>query len=129
MTTGSKQSVLAVSIASAGWYKSNIVKLSSSVGRPSLFVTHNLGESSCSLRSRRHQGQPRRRPATDILTIVGANGAGKSTILKSIVGELPPFHGEIRLRGPDTTRDPAPPGRAAPAAHSRTPSVNPSQGA
>jgi branched-chain amino acid transport system ATP-binding protein len=35
----------------------------------------------------------------EIVTLIGANGAGKSTTLMSICGVCPPRHGEIRFRG------------------------------
>jgi branched-chain amino acid transport system ATP-binding protein len=35
----------------------------------------------------------------EIVTLIGANGAGKSTTLRTISGLLRPRHGEIRLRG------------------------------
>ena len=35
----------------------------------------------------------------EIVTLIGANGAGKSTTLKTISGSLQPRHGEVRLRG------------------------------
>ena len=35
----------------------------------------------------------------EIVTLIGANGAGKSTTLMSICGVTPPRHGEIRFRG------------------------------
>ena len=39
----------------------------------------------------------------EILTILGRNGAGKSTILKSIVGLMPPKKGRIYFQGKDIT--------------------------
>jgi branched-chain amino acid transport system ATP-binding protein len=39
-----------------------------------------------------------------VVTLVGANGAGKSTILRSIVGLVRPFSGSIRLNGEELTR-------------------------
>jgi len=35
----------------------------------------------------------------EIVTLIGANGAGKSTTLMSICGVTPPRHGEIFFRG------------------------------
>ena len=40
--------------------------------------------------------------AGEIVGLLGANGAGKSSLLKSIVGLLPPSHGEIFLDGRPT---------------------------
>lgn len=37
--------------------------------------------------------------AGEIVGLLGANGAGKSSLLKSVVGLLPPSQGEIRLDG------------------------------
>jgi branched-chain amino acid transport system ATP-binding protein len=37
----------------------------------------------------------------EIVTLIGANGAGKSTTLRSISGIVPPRTGEIRFRGQD----------------------------
>lgn len=43
-----------------------------------------------------------------IVTVLGANGAGKTTILKTISGIVDPERGSISLRGEDiTARDPA----------------------
>jgi len=42
-----------------------------------------------------------------ITTIIGANGAGKSTIVRAITGLLRPASGSIRLDGIDLTRLPA----------------------
>ena len=39
-----------------------------------------------------------------LTTIIGANGAGKSTTLRSIMGALRPWKGRIRLQGEDVTR-------------------------
>lgn len=42
----------------------------------------------------------------EIVTLIGANGAGKSTTLKTISGLLRPRHGSIRLDGEDLTHYP-----------------------
>jgi len=39
-----------------------------------------------------------------LTTIIGANGVGKSTLLKAIIGELRPHAGSIRYDGADLTR-------------------------
>ena len=43
----------------------------------------------------------------EIVTLIGANGAGKSTTLRAIAGVLPPRAGAIRFRGADVTRLPS----------------------
>jgi len=44
----------------------------------------------------------------EIATVLGSNGAGKSTILKTISGVLDPTRGSVRFNGADiTARDPA----------------------
>jgi branched-chain amino acid transport system ATP-binding protein len=43
----------------------------------------------------------------EVVTIIGANGAGKSTMLKTASGLLKPRTGSIRLAGEDLTRFPA----------------------
>jgi branched-chain amino acid transport system ATP-binding protein len=40
----------------------------------------------------------------EIVAIVGANGAGKSSLLKAIAGSLQPRRGSIRFQGKDITR-------------------------
>ena len=40
----------------------------------------------------------------EIVTIIGANGAGKSTMLRTTSGLLKPRSGSIRLEGEDLTR-------------------------
>jgi branched-chain amino acid transport system ATP-binding protein len=40
----------------------------------------------------------------EIVTLIGANGAGKSTTLKTISGLLKPRQGRIELEGEDLTR-------------------------
>ena len=42
-------------------------------------------------------------PARQIVTLIGANGAGKSTTLRSIAGLVKPASGRIRLQGEDIT--------------------------
>ena len=42
----------------------------------------------------------------EIVTLIGANGAGKSTTLRSINGLNHPRRGSIRFRGEDITNDP-----------------------
>jgi branched-chain amino acid transport system ATP-binding protein len=43
----------------------------------------------------------------EIVTLIGANGAGKSTTLRAIAGALAPRAGTIRFRGRDITRLPS----------------------
>jgi branched-chain amino acid transport system ATP-binding protein len=45
--------------------------------------------------------------AGEIVTLIGSNGAGKSTILRAIAGALAPRAGMIRFDGRDITRLPA----------------------
>jgi branched-chain amino acid transport system ATP-binding protein len=37
--------------------------------------------------------------AGEIVGLLGANGAGKSSLLRAVVGLLPPWHGEVRIAG------------------------------
>lgn len=41
--------------------------------------------------------------AGEIVTLVGANGAGKTSLLRAVAGLLPPWKGEIRVHGRDVT--------------------------
>src|SRR2546428_12602136 len=43
----------------------------------------------------------------EIVTLIGSNGAGKSTTLRTISGLTPASRGQVRLRGRDITRLPA----------------------
>jgi branched-chain amino acid transport system ATP-binding protein len=43
----------------------------------------------------------------DLVTIIGANGAGKSTTLRAVMGSLRPRSGQILFQGEDITREPA----------------------
>jgi len=43
----------------------------------------------------------------DLLAIIGANGAGKSTTLRAVMGLLRPRAGRIRFQGADITAEPA----------------------
>ena len=43
----------------------------------------------------------------EIVTLIGANGAGKSTTLRTISGLLRPRRGAVRFRGEDITMTPA----------------------
>ena len=42
-------------------------------------------------------------PERQIVTLIGANGAGKSTTLRTIAGLVKPSHGRIHLQGEDIT--------------------------
>src|SRR2546430_5761437 len=42
----------------------------------------------------------------EIVTLVGSNGAGKSTTLRSITGLTPPEQGAIRFEGQDIAKTP-----------------------
>lgn len=39
----------------------------------------------------------------EVVALLGANGAGKSTVLLALAGELPPSRGEVRMNGAVTT--------------------------
>ena len=43
----------------------------------------------------------------EIVSLIGPNGSGKTSMLNAIVGLLPPWHGEIRVAGRATTGQPA----------------------
>jgi len=43
-------------------------------------------------------------PEGAVVSIIGANGAGKSTVLRALMGLVPPAAGEIRFRGDPITR-------------------------
>jgi branched-chain amino acid transport system ATP-binding protein len=43
----------------------------------------------------------------EVVTLIGSNGAGKSTTLRSISGLTPPSAGEVRFDGAEITREPA----------------------
>src|SRR5947209_19895263 len=45
--------------------------------------------------------------AGEIVTLIGANGAGKTTILRLISGMKPPASGSVRFSGQDVSRVPA----------------------
>ena len=53
------------------------------------------------------QGISLRVEAGEIVTLIGANGAGKSTTLRSINGLVHPRRGTIRFQGQDITHTPA----------------------
>jgi len=42
-----------------------------------------------------------------LTTLVGANGAGKTTMLRAVVGTLAPWSGRVLFKGEDVTRLPA----------------------
>ncbi|MEU5879817.1 ABC transporter ATP-binding protein [Spirillospora sp. NPDC047279] len=44
--------------------------------------------------------------AGEIVTLMGHNGAGKTTAIRSVLGALRPRSGTVRIAGRDTTRDP-----------------------
>src|ERR1700712_3197455 len=43
----------------------------------------------------------------EIVTLIGSNGAGKSTTLRSVSGLTPPRTGAIRFKGKDISKTPA----------------------
>ncbi len=43
-------------------------------------------------------------PQNKLVALIGANGAGKSTTLRSISGLVPPVSGQILFKGEDITR-------------------------
>ncbi len=49
------------------------------------------------------QGVSLKAGAGQLVTIIGPNGVGKSTLLKAVYGFLKPFRGRVRYRGQDIT--------------------------
>ncbi len=45
--------------------------------------------------------------AGEIVGLLGANGAGKSSLLRAVIGLLPPWEGEVRIDGRETRGQPA----------------------
>lgn len=43
-------------------------------------------------------------PTNQITFILGANGTGKTTLLRSLIGQIKPFSGSIRIDGKDTEK-------------------------
>ena len=43
----------------------------------------------------------------EVLTILGRNGMGKTTLIRSIIGFSPPRRGAVRFRGTEVTRWPS----------------------
>src|SRR2546427_9703345 len=39
----------------------------------------------------------------EIVAILGRNGMGKTTLIRSVIGFTPPRHGRVRFRGDDVT--------------------------
>jgi putative ABC transport system ATP-binding protein len=66
---------------------------------------------SCSARARHSKTRALRGlnlevPAGQFLTVIGSNGAGKSTALNVIAGSIAPSNGEVIIDGVDITRWP-----------------------
>jgi branched-chain amino acid transport system ATP-binding protein len=59
-------------------------------------------------RTRAVQGLSLTLDAGEIVTVLGANGAGKSSLLRAIQGTVTPAAGRVRYRGNDVTRWSAP---------------------
>jgi branched-chain amino acid transport system ATP-binding protein len=59
-------------------------------------------------RTRAVQGVSLTLDAGEIVTVLGANGAGKSSLLRAIQGTVAPVGGRVRYRGNDITRWSAP---------------------
>ena len=43
----------------------------------------------------------------EVIALIGANGAGKTTILHTVTGLIQPKHGKIEFEGNDITKTPA----------------------
>ena len=53
------------------------------------------------------QGISLRVEASEVLGILGRNGMGKTTLIRSIIGFTPPRRGRVRFKGQDITRWPS----------------------
>jgi branched-chain amino acid transport system ATP-binding protein len=60
-----------------------------------------------------HAGVPAARDLTmtvgagEVVALLGANGAGKTTVLRTVAGEIPPIKGAVRFAGDDVRSRPA----------------------
>ncbi len=69
-----------------------------------LHITFNAGTP---IETRALRGMSMAIPTGQFVTVIGSNGAGKSTFLNAVSGDLPVDSGSIKIDGIDVTRKPA----------------------
>ena len=68
-----------------------------------LHITFNVGTP---IETRALRGMTLRIPQGQFVTVIGSNGAGKSTFLNAVSGDIPVDSGSIVINGQDVTRQP-----------------------
>ncbi|MGE8642666.1 MAG: ATP-binding cassette domain-containing protein, partial [Achromobacter sp.] len=68
-----------------------------------LKITFNAGTP---IETRALRGMSLEIPSGQFVTVIGSNGAGKSTFLNAVSGDLPVDSGRIDINGVDVTRQP-----------------------